>query len=64
MPEYEVYATITGTRYMGVYEAKTKEEAAERMLKDRATLCHLVNLGVEGIDDAEAKVLKVVKVKV
>lgn len=63
MPKYEVYATITGTSYMGTYEANTKKEAAEMMLKNRHTECLLTNLIVEGIDDAKAKVLRVEKVE-
>lgn len=43
MPRFNVYASVVGTKYLGEFEAATKEEAAEMALRSGAahvSLCH------------------------
>lgn len=43
MPKYNVYGTVVGSKYLGVFEASSAEEAVEKALQsDEAyvSLCH------------------------
>lgn len=41
MPKYKVYGTVTGGKYLGVYEAPTKEKAEQKALMEaHVDLCH------------------------
>ncbi|XUM19802.1 hypothetical protein ACRAVF_19240 [Bradyrhizobium oligotrophicum S58] len=42
MAKFCVYGSIVGTKYLGVFEAATKEEAEEKALHDAEgpSLCH------------------------
>jgi hypothetical protein len=40
MPKFNVWATVSGTKYLGEFEAATKEEAEEMALEsDAASVC-------------------------
>lgn len=46
MPKFRVHAAVTGTKYLGEFEAATAEEAAEKALNSEAAsvcLCHQCN---------------------
>lgn len=46
MPKFDVWATVSGTKYLGEFEAKTKEDAEEMALVSDASsvrLCHQCN---------------------
>lgn len=43
MPKYNVTGTVTGAKYLGVFEADSPEAAVEKALESnaaRVTLCH------------------------
>jgi len=43
MPKYRVYGVVTGSKFLGVYEAASEEEAVEQALegdKNYTSLCH------------------------
>jgi hypothetical protein len=43
MPKFRVWAAVTGTKYLGEFEAETKEQAEEMALVSDAAsvrLCH------------------------
>jgi hypothetical protein len=41
MPKFRIYAAVTGTKYLGEFEGKTKEEAlAEAGREAFVSLCH------------------------
>lgn len=41
MAKYRVYGKVVGTKYIGVYEGNTKEEAENKAYKDSSiSLCH------------------------
>jgi hypothetical protein len=49
MAKFHVYGAIVGTKYLGIYEAETKEEAVEKAMADAAgpCLCHECSSEVE-----------------
>ena len=43
MPKWDAYGTVTGTKYLGQFEAETEEEAiaqAENSEQTYVSLCH------------------------
>lgn len=43
MPKYRVYGVVTGTKYLGVFEADTQEEAEQMALEsneNHVSICH------------------------
>ena len=42
MPKFRVYGKVVGTKYLGTYEAKTKQDAIEQGVKKEGfiSLCH------------------------
>ena len=41
MPKFHVYGKVSGSKYLGVVEAPTAEEAAERAIKTaHVSFCH------------------------
>mgnify|MGYP000081162469 CR=1 FL=1 len=37
---YLVYATVTGSKYLGTYRASSKKEAIEKAQQNSVSLCH------------------------
>jgi hypothetical protein len=57
MPKFNVYGVVTGTKFLGVYEADTKEAAIEAAINgDNAfvSLCHQCNDECEDPEIASA----------
>lgn len=41
LKQYRVYGTVTGSKYLGIYKAKSKDEAEEMALNvSFASFCH------------------------
>jgi len=51
MPEFRVYGVVTGSKYLGVFNARTKEEA-KQLATPEAQVCHCHQCSDE-CEDAE-----------
>jgi len=41
MPKFNVYGSVVGSKFIGTYEAKTRDEAIDKASRDaHVSLCH------------------------
>lgn len=54
MPKYSIYGVVAATKYIGEYEANSKEEAEEMAWQDaHVSVCHQCANEVDGADITE-----------
>lgn len=53
MPKFEVYGKVTGSKYLGVFEAHSEEEAIQLALQSTASMVSFCRQCTDNCEDPE-----------
>lgn len=63
MPKYAAYGVVQGTKYLGEFEAKSKEEAEDKALKSEFAHVSLCSYCISQCEDPEVTDVNLEKIE-